>query len=184
MEVPGEDEFSELTRSFNRMSDALAATEQRRLLLTADVAHERRTPLTNIRTMLEALSDGVLPADASTYNILGNEVRRLQRLVHDLQELSQTEAGQMPFPLEPSKPESLISGVQQRLTLQFHEKEGTLHVSIEDNLPAAMAYPAHITQVLVSIQGNALQYTPFGGSEYGSGPLCRNLTPFLGGFCS
>ncbi len=164
--APGEDELGELARSFNQMAEELETTEQRRLNLIADVAHELRTPLTNIRTMLDALSDGVLPADASTYGVMSKEVRRLQRLVHDLQELSRAEAGQMPIHPEPTPPESLISGVVDRLALQFNDKGVALHVAIAPDLPQVLADPARITQVLVNILGNALQYTPAGGEVW------------------
>ena len=164
--VPGEDELGELAHSFNQMAEALETTEQRRLDLIADVAHELRTPLTNIRTMLDALTDGVLPADARTYGTMSKEVRRLQRLVHDLQELSRAEAGQMPLHPEPTPPEVLISGVVDRLALQFHDKGVALHVAIPPDLPEVLADPPRITQVLVNILGNALQYTPAGGEVW------------------
>ena len=155
-----------LARSFNQMAEELETTEQRRLNLIADVAHELRTPLTNIRMMLDALTDGVLPADASTYDTMSKEVRRLQRLVHDLQELSRAEAGQMPIHPEPIQPEELISSVVDRLALQFHDKGVALHVAIPPNLPRVRADAARITQVLVNILGNALQYTPEGGEVW------------------
>jgi len=156
--VPGEDELGELARSFNQMAEELEMTEQRRLNLIADVAHELRTPLTNIRTMLDALNDGVLPADASTYQTMSKEVRRLQRLVHDLQELSRAEAGQMTIHPEPARPEDLISGVVDRLALQFHDKGVALHVAVDPDLPQVMADPARITQVLVNILGDEVQF--------------------------
>jgi histidine kinase len=116
--------------------------------------------------MLDALNDGVLPADASTYQTMSKEVRRLQRLVHDLQELSRAEAGQMTIHPEPARPEDLVSGVVDRLALQFHDKGVALHVAVDPDLPQVMADPARITQVLVNILGNALQYTPEGGEVW------------------
>jgi signal transduction histidine kinase len=62
--------------------------------------------------------------------------------------------------------ESLIAGVVDRLALQFHDKGVALHISIAPNLPNVMADPARITQVLVNILGNALQYTPEGGEGW------------------
>ena len=177
--VPGEDELGELANSFNQMAEALESTEQRRLDLMADVAHELRTPLTNIRTMLDALTDGVLPADARTYQTMSNEVRRLQRLVYDLQELSRAEAGQMSIHPEPVRPEALVSGVVDRLALQFHDKGVALHVAIDPDLPDVLADPARITQVLVNILGNALQYTPAGGEAWVSAKQVGDEVQFL-----
>jgi len=164
--VAEEDELGELAMSFNQMAEELETTEQRRLHLIADVAHELRTPLTNIRTMLDALTDDVLPGDPAAYQTMSKEVRRLQRLVHDLQELSRAEAGQMSIHREPVSPETLVSGVVDRLALQFHDKGVALHVAIAPDLPAVLVDPARITQVLVNILGNALQYTPEGGEVW------------------
>ena len=161
--APGEDELGELARSFNRMAEELEQTERRRLNLIADVAHELRTPLTNIRTMLDALSDGVLPADASAYGAMSKEMHRLQRLVHDLQELSRAESGQIPIHPAPVHPGELVSGVVDRLALQFSDKDVILRTTLSPGLPEVRADAARIIQVLVNILGNALQYTPEGG---------------------
>jgi len=177
--VPGEDELGELAMSFNQMAEELETTEQRRLNLIADVAHELRTPLTNIRTMLDALTDGVLPADPSTYQTMSKEVRRLQRLVHDLQELSRAEAGQMSIHPEKIAPETLVSGVVDRLALQFHDKGVALHVALAPDLPEVLADPARITQVLVNILGNALQYTPAGGEVWASAQQAGDEVQFV-----
>ncbi len=164
--VPSEDELGELAHSFNQMAEALENTEQRRLNLIADVAHELRTPLTNLRTMLEALTDGVLPPEPATFQTMNHEVLRLQRLVQDLQELSRAEAGEMSMFPEEVEPAQLISHVVDRLAIQFQDKGVALNVTIEPDLPEIVVDPARITQVLVNILGNALQYTPEGGQVW------------------
>jgi len=163
VKVPGQDELGELARSFNQMAEELELTERRRLALIGDVAHELRTPLTNIKTVLEGLTDGVLPSDPATYQSMQREVMRLQRLVRDLQELSRAEAGQMPLFPAPTPPQDLVEGAVARLRLQYQDKGVDLHITIEPNLPPVMADPARITQVLLNILGNALQYTQPGG---------------------
>jgi histidine kinase len=164
--VVSEDELGALAQSFNQMAEELELTEQRRLNLIADVAHELRTPLTNLRTMLEALTDGVLPPAPETFQTMNHEVLRLQRLVQDLQELSRAEAGEMAIYPESVAPAELVSSVVDRLALQYHDKGVALHVNIEPDLPAVDADPARLTQVLVNILGNALQYTPAGGQVW------------------
>ncbi len=164
--VVSEDELGALAESFNQMAEDLELTEQRRLNLIADVAHELRTPLTNLRTMLEALTDGVLPPEPATFQTMNHEVLRLQRLVKDLQELSRAEAGEMAMFPEWVDPAALASSVVDRLALQFHDKGVALHVNIEPDLPQIYADPARITQVLVNVLGNALQYTPAGGQVW------------------
>ena len=155
-----EDELGELAQSFNRMAEELELTEQRRMHLIGDVAHELRTPLTNLRTMLEALTDGVLEPEPAAFQSMTNEVLRLQRLVRDLQELSRAEAGEMQLFPEWIDPAALVSGVVDRLALQFKDKGVALHVNLSENLPEIYVDPARITQVLINIVGNALQYTP------------------------
>ncbi len=164
--VVSEDELGALAESFNQMAEELELTEQRRLNLIADVAHELRTPLTNLRTMLEALTDGVLSPEPSTFQTMNNEVLRLQRLVQDLQELSRAEAGEMAMFPERIHPADLVSSVVDKLVLQFHDKGVALHVNIAPNLPDIYVDPARITQVLVNILGNALQYTPSEGQVW------------------
>ncbi len=95
--VPGSDELGALAQSFNRMAEELEQTEQRRLDLIGNVAHELRTPLSSIRVTMEGVIDGVLPADTETFQGIQREVSRLQRLVYDLEELSRAEAGQIPI---------------------------------------------------------------------------------------
>ncbi|MCO6451557.1 MAG: HAMP domain-containing protein [Caldilineales bacterium] len=161
--VPSEDELGGLATSFNQMADTLERTEQRRLELIGDVAHELRTPLSNIRSVMEGLIDGVLPAEPATYQGVQSEVSRLQRLVHDLQELSKAEAGQAGLELRPIEPAALIAAATQRLRLQFEDKGVRLQEDVPGHLPEVLADAARSTQVLLNLLGNALQYTPEGG---------------------
>jgi histidine kinase len=161
--VPGDDELGALAHSFNRMAETLERTEQRRLELIGNVAHELRTPLTSIKGVMEGLADGVLPADAATFLSVQREVSRLQRLVHDLEELSRVEAGQVPLDLQPVSIADVIRPVADRLRPQFEDKEVTLQVEVAPDLPPVWADRGRITQVLVNLVGNALQYTPPGG---------------------
>ena len=85
--------LGQLAQAFNQMAERLEHTEQMRLQLLADVSHELRTPLTAIKGSMEALIDGVLPAEAETFTRVEQEADRLQRLVNDLQELSRVESG-------------------------------------------------------------------------------------------
>ncbi len=94
--APSEDELGTLARTFNQMAETLEQSERRRLELIGDVAHELRTPLTSIRSVMEGLTDGVLPAEPTTFLGVQHEAARLQRLVHDLEELSRAEARQIP----------------------------------------------------------------------------------------
>jgi histidine kinase len=161
--VPGEDELGQLVTSFNQMAETLERTEARRMELIGDVAHELRTPLGSIRTILEGLIDGVVPAEAETYQRLQREVARLQRLGNDLAELSRAEAGQIPLDLRPVAPSALAKGAAERLEPQFADKGVRLTVDVPVGLPPVHADANRIAQVLLNLLGNALQYTPEGG---------------------
>ncbi len=163
IQVPGRDELSALAQSFNKMAETLEKTEQRRMALIGDVAHELRTPLSSIKSIMEGLIDGVLPAEPATFLSVQREVARLQRLVDDLTELSRAEAGQIHLDLQEVNPAELIRAAAERLEPQYQDKGVSLHMDLPADLPPVRADPGRITQVLLNLLGNALQYTPSGG---------------------
>jgi histidine kinase len=163
VQAGGEDELAALARSFNRMAHELAQTEERRRRLIGDVAHELRTPLSGIKGVMEGLQDGVLPAEPETFASIEEEVSRLQRLVRDLEALSKAEAGQIQLEKERIDPADLVETAVVRLRPQFTDKNVTLTTEIPPDLPPVTVDPARMTQVLLNLLGNALQYTPRGG---------------------
>lgn len=163
VQVTGEDELADLAQSFNQMAHTLAQTETRRRQLIGDVAHELRTPLSSIKSVMEGLQDGVLSPDPQTFANIEQEVSRLQRLVDDLSELSKAEAGQIQLEIEGVDPAKLVETAVSRLRPQFIDKQVALETEIPPNLPLIKVDPARMTQVLLNLLGNALQYTPSGG---------------------
>jgi histidine kinase len=158
-----QDELGDLASSFNRMAETLEQTEQRRLALIGNVAHELRTPLTSIRGVMEGMMDGVIEPEAATLLSVQREVTRLQRLVGDLEQLSRAEAGQIPLHRQPVEPAGLIAAAASRLQSQFDDKGVQLAVELPGALPPVTADAERITQVLLNLLGNALQYTSAGG---------------------
>ena len=158
------DELDQLALSFNQMADKLEKTETMRRQLIGDVTHELRTPLAAIKGYMEGLMDGVLPATPETYQQVHTEADRLQRLVNDLQELSRVESGAYQFKLEPVSPVNLIETMVSHLKRQFEEKGIHLETKLDAHLPNVLADKDRILQVLTNLIGNALQYTPPGGS--------------------
>lgn len=163
IDPPSRDELGVLAESFNEMADALASTERRRVELIGDVAHELRTPLSSIRSGLEGLIDGVMPADPDTLIGLQRETSRMQRLVQDLAELSRAEARQVPLDLRPVAMAELARAVVERLQPQYEDKDVKLQLDLAAGLPPVRVDPQRMTQVLMNLLGNALQYTPTGG---------------------
>jgi len=157
------DELTQLAISFNQMAEKLSQTENMRRQLIGDVTHELRTPLTAIKGSMEGLLDGVLPPTLETFQQIYLEADRLQRLVADLQELSRIEGGATPLNLEPGGITPLVESVIQRLQPQFQEKGISLTLDIPSTLPSVLMDGDRISQVLINLLGNAIQYTPDGG---------------------
>ena len=164
VQAASDDELGQLARSFNQMAASLEQTEAMRRDLIANVAHELRTPLTTIKGFMEGLLDGVLPPEPGTYQQVYREADRLQRLVSDLQELSRVEAGAYELNRQPIKIVELIQPIAARLQPQFDEKEVSLKLNLPPKLSTILADEDRISQVLLNLVGNALQYTPAGGA--------------------
>jgi signal transduction histidine kinase len=163
VDVPGQDELGALAQAFNQMSATLERTEQRRLEAIGDLAHELRTPLSSIRSLMEGLVDGVLAAEPATFLRVQREVARLQRLVHDLEELARVEAGQYALELGPVSMATLLQTAVDRLHSQFEDKDVRLRIAVPSALPPVHADASRLLQVLLNLLGNALRYTPPGG---------------------
>lgn len=158
------DELGQMSVSFNQMAGKLEKSEELRRQLIGDIAHELRTPLSTIKGYMEGLMDEVLPAGDKTYLQVHQEAERLQRLVDDLQDLNQVEAGVFNLNLEMAEIGDLLMGTVKRLERQFNEKGVKVELKVDDDLPAIMIDPDRISQVLLNIIGNSLQYTPVGGT--------------------
>jgi signal transduction histidine kinase len=162
--VDGADELAQLATRFNQMAEKLDQTESMRRRLIGDVSHELRTPLTAIKGSMEGLMDGVLPATDETYQQIHTEADRLNRLVDDLQELSRVEARAYELDIRPVDIPSLVRSVTKRLSPQAETKRIALNLEIASGLSPVLADEDRAVQVLTNLTGNALQYTPEGGT--------------------
>ncbi len=161
--APSDDELGDLIHSFNRMASSLAETETRRRQLLADISHELKTPLASIKGYMEGLQDGIIPPTPETFELIHREADRLQRLVHDLQELSRAEAGALQLDLRPHDAQAIVTTVVARLQPQFADKGIDLVVEGPDDPLRVLSDRDRVEQVLTNLLGNALQYTPAGG---------------------
>ena len=156
-------EIGELAATFNLMAADLERGEKLRRNMVADIAHELRSPLTNVRGYLEGIRDGILQADAKTIGTIYDETMLLSRLVHDLQELSLAEAGQLKLFLQPENAGELITQAVSAVKTKAAEKEITLSIELKDDLPPVLIDTQRIRQVLHNLLANALTHTPPGG---------------------
>ncbi|WP_426503898.1 sensor histidine kinase [Dactylosporangium sp. McL0621] len=163
VKTTGRDEVGELSRSFNRMAEALEGAElaQRRLL--AGVAHELRTPMSNVLGYLEALQDGVVPASRELFGSLHEEVLLQRRILDDLQDLTLAEAGHLAYRRTDFDLAELVE--VSRVAHLAVAENGRVRLTAE----AAGPLPVHgdqdrLRQVLGNLVTNALRYTDPGGA--------------------
>lgn len=164
VQVRGEDEIAELGRHFNSMAEQLEQVEARRRQLIADVSHELRTPLTAIKGYMEGLMDGVFPPTPETFHQVYQEADRLSRLVDDLQELSRVEAGAIELHFRPVAIPQVVATVKKRLGPQIEAQGLNLTLNVPTDLPSIWADEDRLIQVLTNLVGNAIKFTPSGGT--------------------
>jgi two-component system, OmpR family, sensor histidine kinase BaeS len=161
--VRSKDEIGELAQSFNKMSDDLASSFNLRKQMTADIAHELRTPLSLIIGHAEAVHDGVLPPTNENFEIIREEANRLEQLVNDLRILSLADAGELPLDIQPSDINKLLGDIKTHYTIQLNQKGITLDLETDPGILKADLDSARISQVLTNIIDNALHYTTENG---------------------
>jgi signal transduction histidine kinase len=156
-------ELGELAQAFNKMSSELWRSVNARKQMTADIAHELRTPLSLILGHAEAVHDGVLPPTRENFEIIRDEATRLEHLVNDLRILSLADAGELAITLQTIEPERLLQEVASLYQVETQRKNITLDLDIASPLPTIEVDPGRMTQVLTNILDNALRHTPEGG---------------------
>ena len=171
-------ELRELSSGFNTMAARLEADEIQRRTLMADISHELRTPLAVVQGNIEALVDGVHPADPAHLAVILEETRVLGRLVDDLRTLTLSESGTLPLHPEPTDLGLLIADVARSFqtvaaaggaTIVVDEPGGagrdpTTTGRDPDDLPLLEVDPIRIREVLANLVANALRYTPPSGT--------------------
>ncbi len=160
--VRSRDEIGELATSFNKMNDNLSHSFNLRKQMTADIAHELRTPLSLIIGHAEAVHDGVLPASHENFEIIREEADRLEQLVNDLRTLSLADAGELSVEFQPVNINELLGDIQTHYMAPFNQKRITLDLKLAPVTLRVQANldPIRFAQVLANILDNALRYTP------------------------
>ncbi|HJW22293.1 MAG TPA: ATP-binding protein [Candidatus Limnocylindrales bacterium] len=159
----GPREVRELSAAFNTMAARLEAEEADRRRLLADLSHELRTPIAVIEGHLEAILDGVYPADAAHLDPILDETRVLDRLIDDLRTLSLAEAGALALHREATDVGHLIDDVIAAHRPRVEAGAATIEAEIEPGLPELDVDPVRMHQVLSNLLDNAVRYTPSGG---------------------
>lgn len=161
--VRSRDELGQLTNSFNRMSSDLARSLNLRRQMTADIAHELRTPISIILGHAEAVHDGVLPASSETFEIIRDEAGRLEHLVEDLRTLSMADAGELKLTMQPSDAREQLERAAKIYAHQAARKNINVEIESDPELPEFRVDVQRMQEVMGNILDNALRYTPEGG---------------------
>jgi signal transduction histidine kinase len=155
--VRGHDEIAALARGFNSMAARLAENERLRRQMVSDVAHELRSPVTNLRCLLEGVQDGLERLDSTTVAALYDETMFLQRLIADLQDLTLAEAGTLPLHVRPIDAADVIGRAVASCTAVPGGPPIAVDVGV--SLPCR-ADPERLEQVVRNLLVNACQHTP------------------------
>ena len=155
-------ELAALAEDVNALAAELEETEERRLQLIGDVAHELRTPLQTIEGSMEALMDGVVEPTAEAFAAIADEAARLKRLASDLSALSNTQEGSFRLDLHPL---DLVTALRDVADLLGHQFEAAgVQLQVETGSPVKIDADAdRLAQILIII-GNSLAYTAKGGT--------------------
>lgn len=157
--VRSRDEIGELATSFNQMSADLTRASQARKQMTADLAHDLRTPLSILRGYTEGLQDGRVQGTPALYAVMHDEVEHLQRLVEDLRVLSLADARELPLNRRIVDPMALLERTALAYFGQVEARGLTLRVEADDDLPSIDVDTDRLTQVLNNLVSNALRHT-------------------------
>ena len=154
-------EIVELTSTINSVAETLGKQDALRKRLTADVAHELRTPLATLQSHLEAMIDGIWQPDAARLTSCHEEIVRISKLVGDLERLTKYEGENLMLNIERFD----LSAMLQRITTNFESqfKSSGILLVFEPQERMVEADEDKISQVFINLISNALKYTPSGG---------------------
>ena len=160
----GRDEIGELGRTFNSMADGLEKAELHRRSLMADVAHELRTPLSNIQGYIEALRDGLLQPDSATIDTIYQQVLYLTHLVEDLRTLALAESGNLHLHCQPDSLEEVLGRSIEAVRPRAQAKGVSLSLQVPSAFSLVQMDRTRIAQVVGNLLENAIIHTLQGGS--------------------
>jgi len=156
--VGGDDEIARLAAAFNEMAERLAQTERAKRQMVSDVAHELRSPVTNLRCGLEAIQDGLAAPDRIRIDSLHAETLLLQRLIADLQDLALADAGGLSLRIEPVD----LLAVATRAAGPDLEAP-RVRIAIDPSAASVQADAARLEQMLRNLVSNSRRHTPAAG---------------------
>jgi two-component system, OmpR family, sensor histidine kinase BaeS len=162
--VTSQDEIGQLCNSFNQLSEALAANQQSRALWVADISHEMRTPLSVLKVQIEAMQDGIRPANHENLAFLYEKTLGLSNLIDDLFELSLSDVGALTY----HKKIISLAPLVNTCIEHFQAKAQAAELTLKDNIDVSknylvMADSHRLEQLFSNLLENSIRYTDAGG---------------------
>lgn len=164
VKVSSGDEVGRLSRAFNRMAEDLETAERQRKALLADVAHELRTPLSNIGGYVEAMRDGLAEPNTENLEIVQQQVTQLTRLVEDLRLLTLAESGALELHVQTENMNDLLASVSEAFGPRAQSNGITIACEPAVDIPLVRMDRGRVEQVLQNLVENAIIHTPEGGT--------------------
>jgi signal transduction histidine kinase len=149
-------EIDNLTATINNLAEGLDQQERLRKRLTADVAHELRTPLATLQSHLEAMIDGIWQPDTIRLKSCHDEILRINRLVGDLEKLARYESENLSLNKEKLDLSELVKIIIKNYETEFINRQVVLDVQTESSL--VWADRDKMSQVIINLLSNALKY--------------------------
>lgn len=163
VKVRSQDELGELATSFNLMSAELERSNELRQRVTADIAHDLRTPMSVIMGYTEALSDGKLNPTPEMFTVMHTEALHLSHLIDDLKTIALADAGELSLNKQQISPEVLIRRAARSYQVKAEREQISIRTNVSPDLPQIEVDVERMVQVLGNLMNNALRYTPPGG---------------------
>lgn len=164
VEINSGDELGRLAASFNEMSADLHKADQLRKQMTADIAHDLRTPLSILHGYTEAISEGKLAGSPEIYQAMHQQTRHLNYLIEDLRTLSLLDSEEISFQLEIIDPGRVLTQAHTSFLPLAAKKGLQLTLELAEELPRVTLDPDRLTQILGNLINNAINILPPGGT--------------------
>jgi len=155
-------EIAQLTETINNLAETLENQEALRKRLTADVAHELRTPLATLQSHMEAMIDGIWEPDVERLKSCHEEIMRINRMVGDLEKLAKYESESLILTKTSFDISELIQHIIRNFENDFAKKDIDLKFMGEPEI--VTADKDKISQIIINLLSNAIKYTPRGGT--------------------
>ena len=162
--VTSQDEIGQLCNSFNQLSEALAANQQSRALWVADISHEMRTPLSVLKVQIEAMQDGIRPANHENLAFLYEKTLGLSNLIDDLFELSLSDVGALTYHKQIISLAPLVNTCIEHFQAKAQAARLTLKNNIDTSKNYSVMADSHrLEQLFSNLLENSIRYTDAGG---------------------